>query len=91
LCNDIRRQIDGRATIVGPACFAGDVVYRNKPMPPVLPGEVLAVMDSGAYFTALESSFGFPRPAILAVHGPICRLVRSRELLEEMASRDIID
>jgi diaminopimelate decarboxylase len=91
LCDDIARPLKGRATIVGPACFAGDVVYRNKPMPAVTPGEVLAVMDSGAYFTALESSFGFPRPAIISVRGSQCRLVRSRESLEEMAGRDLFD
>lgn len=91
LCDDVLRPVDGRATIVGPACFAGDVVYRNKPMPRVEPGEVLAVMDSGAYFTAMESSFGFPRPAIVAVRGAQCRLVRSREQFEEMAGRDMFD
>ena len=91
LCDDVERPVEGRATIVGPACFAGDVVYRNKPMPQVAPGEVLAIMDSGAYFTALESSFGFPRPAIVAVRGAQCRLVRSREQLEEMAGRDMFD
>ncbi|HTY59888.1 MAG TPA: hypothetical protein VMF59_13790 [Bacteroidota bacterium] len=91
LCNDGRRPRTGRATIVGPACFAGDVIYRNKPMPEVRPGEVIAVMDSGAYFTALESSFGFPRPAIVAVNGATCKIVRSRETFDEMRGRDIID
>jgi diaminopimelate decarboxylase len=91
LCNDVLRPVNGAATIVGPACFAGDVVYRNKPMPDVGPGEVLAVMDSGAYFTALESSFGFPRPAIVAVRGANCRLVRLREEIEDMTGRDLFD
>lgn len=91
LCNDVRRPVDRRSTIVGPACFAGDVVYRHRPVPRVAPGEVLAVMDSGAYFTALESSFGFPRPAIVAVCGAQCRLVRTRELLQEMNCRDLFD
>ena len=40
-------------------------------MPSVRPGETLAVMDSGAYFTAQESSFGFPRPAVVGVDGVI--------------------
>ena len=91
LCNDVRRMSDGHATIVGPACFAGDIVYKNKPMPEVAPGEVLALMDSGAYFTALESSFGFPRPAIVAVRGANCRLVRTRESFGDMIARDVFD
>ena len=91
LCNDIRRPRTSRATIIGPACFAGDVIYRNKLMPEVHPGEIIAVMDSGAYFTAMESSFGFPHPAIVAVNGATCKLVRTRETFDEMVSRDVFD
>jgi len=91
LCNDACRPRTSRATIIGPACFAGDVIYKNKPMPEVHPGEVIAVMDSGAYFTAMESSFGFPHPAILAVNGATCKLVRTRETFDEMTGRDVFD
>jgi len=63
-------------------------VYRNKKMPVVDPGDVLAIMDSGAYFTALESSFGFPRPAIVTVSNGDSTLIRSRETYEEMVGRD---
>jgi len=59
-------------------------------MPEVNPGEVLAVMDSGAYFNALESSFGFPRPAVVTVRRGIHSLVRRRETHEEMTERDIL-
>lgn len=88
LCNEVERPRTEKVTIVGPACFAGDIVYRNKVMPCVSVGEVLAIMDSGAYFTALESSFGFPRPAIVAVNGASHRLVRTRETFDEMIARD---
>lgn len=88
LCNDVRRPRTEKVTIIGPACFAGDVVYRNKLMPRVRAGDVIAIMDSGAYFTALESSFGFPRPAIIAVDGTAHRIVRSREEFDEMSQRD---
>lgn len=91
LCNDIRRPATEKVTINGPACFAGDIVYRNLPMPAVCAGEILAVMDSGAYFTALESSFGFPRPAIVAVEGTSVRPLRARETYEDMIARDVLD
>jgi len=91
LANDVGRPRTEKVTIIGPACFAGDVVYRNKLMPEVHPGEILAIMDSGAYFTALESSFGFPRPAIVSVNGSTCRLIRTRETFDEMVARDILD
>jgi len=91
LANDVLRPRTEHVTIIGPACFAGDVVYRNKLMPVVKSGDVIAIMDSGAYFTAFESSFGFPRPAIIAINGATCRVVRSRETIDEMMERDIWD
>jgi diaminopimelate decarboxylase len=91
LANDLRRRIARRVTLTGAACFAGDIVYKNILMPDLRTGDILAVMDSGAYFTALESSFGFPRPAIVAVEGSEVRLLRRRETYPEMVSRDIVD
>ncbi len=88
LADDPHRPRTEVVTIVGPVCFAGDVVYRNKPMPVVRPGEVLALMDSGAYFTALESSFGFPRPAIAVADNGRHWLVRRRETFADMTGRD---
>jgi diaminopimelate decarboxylase len=91
LCNDVHRPIVRKVTLNGPACFAGDIIYKNKPMPSLQTGEILSVMDSGAYFTALESSFGFPRPAIISVDGPSVRPIRTRETFEDMIGRDILD
>jgi diaminopimelate decarboxylase len=90
LANDVRRPRAGPVTVLGPGCFAGDVVYRNKRLPDVRPGEVLAVMDSGAYFTALESTFGHPRPAVVSVAHGSARLVRRRESFEDMRQRDAL-
>lgn len=89
LCNDIHRPQQEKVTINGPGCFAADVVYRNKLMPDVKPGEVLAIMDSGAYFTSWESSFSHPRPAIIAVKKGQARLLRRRETFEEMSALDL--
>jgi diaminopimelate decarboxylase len=91
LADKVTRPRTERVTIIGSVCFASDIVYRNKWMPSVRPGEVLAIMDSGAYFTAQESSFGFARPAVVAVSGNGCRLVRRRESFEDMVSRDVIE
>jgi len=88
LANDLRRPRIERVTIAGPVCFASDTVYRNIRMPAAHPGEVIAIMDSGAYFIAQESNFGFPRPAVAGVCGTGVRLLRRRETFEDMTSRD---
>ncbi len=59
-------------------------------MPTVEPGMVLAIMDSGAYFTSWESSFGFPRPAIVAVKNGRVRVIRKRETFDQMIERDVV-
>ncbi len=88
LCNEVNRLSSGHASIIGPCCFAADTVYKNKPMPHIFPGEKIAIMDTGAYFTALESSFGFPRPAIAGVSHEGHLLMRHRENFSEMVQRD---
>jgi diaminopimelate decarboxylase len=90
LCNEPNRPESGKVTIIGPVCFAGDIVYRNIAMPHVEPGEVLAIMDSGAYFTGWESSFSFPRSAIIVVDHNEHKLIRRRETFEDMVIRDDI-
>lgn len=88
LCNDLKRKISEKVTITGPGCFSADVIYKNKFMPEVNPGEMLAILDSGAYFTSWESSFGFPRPAIISVMNHRHSLLRTRESFEHMYSLD---
>lgn len=89
VCNDIYRNTSGKATLTGPGCFADDVIYRNIPMPEINPGELIAIMDSGAYFTSWESNFGFPKPAIVSVFQGDHSLLRARETFDDMVSLDI--
>jgi diaminopimelate decarboxylase len=91
LCDDALRAVLSPVTIVGPACFGGDVLYRNIPFPAVNAGEVIAIMDAGAYFLQFESSFGFPRSAVAGINGSQCRLMRVREDAEMMLARDLMD
>jgi len=90
LCNNIRREASEKVTITGPGCFSADVVYRNKKMPKVAAGEILAILDSGAYFTSWESSFGFPRPAIVSAINGRHSLLRERESFIHMISLDTL-
>jgi diaminopimelate decarboxylase len=89
LANDTNRPLTRKVTIIGPACFAGDIIYRNKLLPTIREGEVIAIMDTGAYFTGLESSFGFYRSAIVGVAQGEAHIIRSRETFSESIARDI--
>ncbi len=88
-CRNAGRKPKQRVTISGPCCFAEDVIYKNKLMPEIDEGEIIAVMDCGAYFTQWESNFGFPKAGIVSVNENGHKLIRKRETSEQMLLRDI--
>ena len=89
LANDVQRPCEEYVTITGPCCFAGDIIYKNILMPRINQGEILAIMDTGAYFNGFESNFGFARPAIISVSENQFGVIREKETYEDMVRRDI--
>jgi diaminopimelate decarboxylase len=83
--NDAERK---EYDVVGPLCTPSDALGRSIRLPPVQPGDVLALRDTGAYFPGLESNFAFPRSALAMAASGNARLVRRRETFEDMSARD---
>jgi diaminopimelate decarboxylase len=77
-----------RSRLVGPICTPGDVLRWSVRLPALGVGDAVAIMDAGAYFTAFETSFSFPRPAIVLLDGGSERLLRRRETFDDLVSRD---
>jgi diaminopimelate decarboxylase len=74
------------ADVVGPICETGDFLARDRELPPLEPGGLLAVMSAGAYGFAMASNYNSrPRPAEVLVHGDRYSVVRQRETLEDLA------
>ena len=66
--------------IVGPVCESGDFLARDRAMPMLSEGELLAVLDTGAYGMSLASNYNSRgRPAEVMVEGAQVRLIRPRE------------
>lgn len=83
------QKIDSRQTmtadIVGPVCETGDFLARDREMPAVEPGELLAVMTAGAYGFAQSSNYNSrPRAAEVLVNGAEWNVVRRRETFEDL-------
>jgi len=66
-----------------------DVVYRNLDLPPLRAGDVLAVMDAGAYFTATSTNFGGPRPGVLLIDDDEVRWTRRPETYEDLLAAEL--
>ena len=77
------------ADIVGPVCETGDFFARDRQLPAVQPGDLLAILDAGAYGMSLASNYNSrPRPAEVLVHGKHVRLIRRRETSSDMLAAE---
>jgi diaminopimelate decarboxylase len=73
------------ADIVGPICESSDFFARRRELPEVEEGDLLAVLDAGAYGMALASNYNTrPRAAEVLVEGKRARLIRRRETVEDL-------
>jgi diaminopimelate decarboxylase len=80
------------ADVVGPVCETGDFFARNRRLPPMARGDLLAVFSAGAYGMAMSSNYNSrPRAAEVLVDGQTHRLIRRRETYEDLvrAEREI--
>jgi diaminopimelate decarboxylase len=74
-----------RADVVGPVCETGDFLARDRELPPLEPGDLLAVRDAGAYSFAMSSNYNLrPRAAEVVVENGSLRLVRRRETFDDL-------
>ncbi len=72
----------GVMDVVGPVCETGDFFARERELPPVAPGDLLAILDAGAYGMSLSSNYNTRgRAAEVLVDGKKVRLVRRARLL----------
>jgi diaminopimelate decarboxylase len=71
--------------IVGPICESGDFFARGRQLADVEEGELLAILDAGAYGMVLASNYNTrPRPAEVLVQGKSAKLVRKRERISDL-------
>ena len=75
------------ADVVGNICESGDVLAIDARLPKLEEGDVLAIMNAGAYGYSMSSNYNMrPRPAEVVVRGSGVRLSRRRETFEDLVS-----
>jgi diaminopimelate decarboxylase len=76
--------------IVGPVCESGDFFARGRDVPVVQEGELLAILDAGAYGMALASNYNTrPRAAEVLVDEKAARVVRRRETVADLLRGEV--
>jgi len=86
---DDRRPMTDDWDIVGPVCETGDFLARDRELPALDPGELLLVLDAGAYGMSLASNYNSrPRPAEVLVDGSNISVIRKRESLKDLVIQE---
>jgi diaminopimelate decarboxylase len=71
--------------VVGPVCETGDFFARDRKLPPLDPGDLVALLDAGAYGMAQSSNYNTRlRPAEVLIEGAKYRLIRRRETMADL-------
>ena len=77
-------------TVAGKCCETGDLIGEGMPIQPVEPGDILAVLATGAYNYSMSSNYNrIPKPAVVMVSGGKSRVVVKRENLEDIVRNDL--
>lgn len=78
------------ADIVGPVCETGDFFARDRELPAVEEGDLLAILDAGAYGMVLSSNYNTrPRPAEVLVSGKSAKIIRRREKVSDLLHPEV--
>jgi diaminopimelate decarboxylase len=76
--------------VVGPVCESGDFFARDRTLPRIDEGDLLAILDAGAYGMVLASNYNTrPRPAEILVRGKSARVIRRREKIRDLYSAEL--
>lgn len=71
--------------VVGPVCETSDTLGRQRSLPPVQVGDVIAVRDTGAYGAVMASNYNRrPTAAEVMVEGTTWRVVRRRQTVDDL-------
>jgi len=78
-----------RADVVGPICETGDVLARDRALPPVDRGDLLCIFTAGAYGMAMASNYNsIPRPIEVLVDCNNTKIIRQRESYMDLVAHE---
>jgi diaminopimelate decarboxylase len=77
--------------VVGPVCESGDFLAKDRHLPAMKRGDLLAIFSAGAYGMVMSSNYNTrPRAAEVLVDGSSYKLVRRRESIEDLLAPEFV-
>lgn len=91
VANKLNEQPKEVCDVVGPICESGDILAKDRPLPKICEGDLLAVLNVGAYGFSMSSQYNSrPRPAEVLVKDGKYTLIREAETFEDLVNRQRI-
>ena len=90
--DDYEADIPGtlKHDVVGPVCESSDYLAKDRRLPPVRRGDLLATFSAGAYGMAMSSNYnGRLRAAEVLVNGAEHRLIRRRDTFADLVRQEV--
>ncbi len=77
--------------IAGPVCESGDLLAKDRKLPEIAEGDLLAVLNAGAYGFSMSSQYNSrPRAAEVMIRGGKATMIREREQLKDLVTNQKI-
>ena len=80
-------------TVVGNICESGDILAKDRALPLIEQGDVIAMLDAGAYGWVMASTYNHrlrPAEVLIGADGK-ARLIRRRETLDDLTAALVLD
>ncbi len=89
--NKLNKPLTTKYTVFGSTCDCIDVMARNRPLPKLVEGDLLSIMDCGAYSVVFASNFNSLKrvPIILVQENGAAKLIRRRDRYAEMFAPEL--
>jgi len=90
VANKMPAEDTAKVTLAGRFCESGDVLIRDIMLPPLKPGDTIAVPSCGAYCLPMASNYNASlKPAVVLVKDGNARLIRRRETFADLTGCDL--
>jgi diaminopimelate decarboxylase len=87
---DATGPADLTADVVGPLCETSDTLGRDRNLPALAPGDLVAVLDAGAYGSVMASNYNRrTMPAEVMVENGRYTLIRRRQTIDDIVALEI--
>jgi diaminopimelate decarboxylase len=91
VANKLNEEASVLCTVVGPVCESGDILAKDRMLPEVERGDLVAILNAGAYGFSMSSQYnGRPRCAEVLICDGKVDVIRTKESVDDLIRNQVI-